>query len=76
MLLRQDEGESMKFTCTTCRRSLGIVSVGGIFRVKCSPTGLRDLPLIGCSGWVGHDDELEGWPERIGEETDVVKWRR
>jgi len=65
----------MLYNCTTCIRSLGIFMIGGIHRVKCSPKGLRDLPLNGCSGWVGHDDELEGWPERIGGETDVAKWR-
>jgi hypothetical protein len=65
----------MLYNCTTCIRSLGIVLIGGIHRVKCSPKGLRDLPLNGCSGWVGDEDELKYWPERIGEEADVVKGR-
>jgi len=65
----------MLYNCTTCVRSLGIFLIGGIHKVKCSPFGLRDLPLIGCSAWVG-EDPLEGWPERIGEDVDVVKWSR
>jgi len=65
---------SKAYSCTTCRKSRGIVLISGIHKVKCSPKGLRDLPSNGCPGWVG-EDPLEGWPERIGEDVDVMKWR-
>jgi len=63
----------MLYNCTTCTRSLGIFMIGGIHKVRCSPTGLRDLPLTVCSGWAGYDDELLFWPPVI--ETDIAKWR-
>jgi hypothetical protein len=66
----------MIYNCATCRKSRGLFVIGDIHKVKCYPLGLRDLPANGCSGWAGQGDELVFWPERIGTEEDVKKWRK
>ena len=58
------EPEPIKvFDCTTCSRRQFFVEIVGKKKVKCGPTGIRDIPVNGCGSYDDGKDQMLYYPE-------------